>query len=94
MLVEHAVEAARLVDVAGDAVGDVFGGVAREVVCLPLHGADARVHEVQPVVGFVVFAGALRVGDFVGGVVLLDEVLQDAAGFEEADLLPVGEGVC
>ena len=94
VLVEHAVEPARFVDVAVDTVGDVFGGVAREVVRLALHGAHAGVHEVEPVVGLVVLAGALRVGDFVGGVVLLDEVLQDAAGFEEADFLAVWEGVC
>lgn len=30
----------------------------------------------------------------MGGVILLDEVLEDAAGFEEADFLAVWEGVC
>lgn len=59
------------------------------MVRLALHGPHAGVHEVEPVVGLVVLAGTLRVGDFVGGVVLLDEVLQDAAGLEEADFLAV-----
>ena len=34
MGVEHAVEAAGFVDVAVDAVGDLLGRVAEEVVCL------------------------------------------------------------
>ncbi len=94
MRVEHAVQAARFVLVARDAVGDFLGGVAEEVVRLALHGADARVEEEEPVVDFVGLARAGRVADFVvDAVVLLDEVLHDGAGFEEADRAAVGEGV-
>ena len=45
MFVEDAVEAAGFVLVAGDAVVDLGGGVAVEVVRLALHGADAGVEE-------------------------------------------------
>ena len=42
MLVEHAVQAASLVLVARDAVFDLLGGVAEEVVRLALHGVRRR----------------------------------------------------
>ncbi len=41
--------------------------------------------EEKPVIDFIALAGALGVGDLVLGVVLLDEVLKDGAGLEEAD---------
>ena len=41
VLVQHAVESASLILVAVDAVGNVFGGVAGEVVGLPLHWSHA-----------------------------------------------------
>lgn len=94
MLVEDAVQAARFVLVPRDAVFDLLGRVAEEVVRLPLHGADAGVQEEEPVVDFVALARAGRVADFVtDAVVLLDEVLHDGARFEEADRLTVGKGV-
>lgn len=64
-----------------------------EVVRLALHGPDTGVLEVEPAVLFIVFAGALRVGDLVVFVVLFRQVGEDAAGFEEADLGSVSEGV-
>lgn len=67
--------------------------IAGEVVRLALHRPHARVLIEQPVVDCVVLRGPLRVGDLVVLVVLLDEVLQDAAGFEEVDGVAV-EGVC
>lgn len=63
------------------------------MVSLPLHGPHARVLEEEPVVDFVGFAGSAWVRDLVVLVVLLGEVLEDAAGFEEADLSAVCEGV-
>ena len=51
--------------------------------------------EPGPVVRLVVLPGAGWVGDLVLFlVVLLSEVLQYAAGFEEADSLAIGESVC
>lgn len=95
MLVEDGVQPASFVGVACFAVGDVFGGVAYEMVRLALHGTDAGVLVEEPVVDLVGFAGPRGVGDAVRGrVVLLNEVLEDTAGFEQADLLPVCEGVC
>lgn len=40
------------------------------------------------------FPAAARIADFVPGVVSVDEILHDAAAFEDADFLPVGVGVC
>ena len=93
MRVQHAVQAARLVLVAVDAVVDFLGGVPVEVVGLALHGAEAGVEEEEPVVDLVGFAGAGGVADQVFAVVLLDEVLHYGAGFEEVDGAAVGEGV-
>lgn len=93
VLVQDAVEASRLVDVAIDAVLDALGRVAVEVVRLALHGAHARVLEEQPVDHLVVLARAGRVRDLVVLVVLVDQVLQDASRLEDADLLAVCERV-
>ncbi len=93
VLLQHRVQPPRLVLIPLDAVFDFLRRVAEEVVCLALHGADAAVQEEEPVVHFVGLARVGRVGDFVVGVVPLDEVLEDAAGFEEPDWLAVGEGV-
>ena len=82
MLIEDAVQTARLVHVSIHAVLDALGGVAGEMVRLALHGTDACVLEEEPVVRLVVLAGALGIGDLVVWVVLLGQVLQDAAGFE------------
>ena len=49
MLVQHAVQAPRLVLVPRDPVRDLLRGVAGEVVGLALHGAYAGVHEEEPV---------------------------------------------
>lgn len=94
VFVQHAVQAPGFVLVARDAVVDSLGCVAEEMVRLALHGSDARVQEEEPVVDFVGLARAGWVADFVvDAVVLLDEVLHDGAGFEEADRLAVREGV-
>ena len=94
MLVEHAVQAPGLVLVPGDAVRDLLGCVAEEVVRLTLHGPDAGVLEEEPIVYFIALARAGWVADFVvDAVVLLNEILQDRAGFEEADHLAIGKGV-
>lgn len=66
--------------------------IAREMICLALHRPHAGVLVKQPVINCVGLGCTLRVGDLVVFVVLLDEVLQDAAGFEEVDGLVV-EGV-
>lgn len=76
MGVEHAVQAARLVLVAGDAVLDLLGGVAEEVVRLALHGPYTGVQEEEPVVDFVALARARGIANLVvDAVVLLDQVL-------------------
>lgn len=93
VLIKDTVQTAGLVDVSVHTVLDVLRSIPREVVGLTLHGTDARVLEEQPVVHLVVFAAALGEGDLVVGVVLLRKVLEDAAGFEEADLLAIGESV-
>lgn len=49
--------------------------------------------EVNPIVHLIVLAGALRVGNLVVLVVLLDQVLKDASGLEEPDFLTVGKGI-
>ena len=53
MLVEHTVQAAGLILVARDAVFDLLGGIAEEVVRLSLHRSHARVQEEEPVVDFI-----------------------------------------
>ena len=93
MLLQHRVQAARLVLISVDAVLDLLRRVSEEMVGLSLHRAHAAVQEEKPVVDFIALAGTLGVGDLVLRVVLLDEVLQDGTGLEEADLLAVGEGV-
>lgn len=67
--------------------------IAREMICLALHRSHAGILVEQPVVDCVGLGCALRVGDLVVLVVLLDEVLQNTAGFEEVDGLVV-ESVC
>lgn len=93
MLLQHRVQTARLVLISVDAVFNLLRRVPEEVVGLPLHGAHAPVQEEEPVVNFVAFAGPFGVGDLVLGVVLLNEVLQDGTGLEEADLLAIRESV-
>lgn len=93
MLVQDTVQAAGLIDVSVHTVLNVLRGIPREVVSLALHGTNAGVLEEQPVVHLVVFAGALGEGDLVVGVILLCQVLQNAAGLEQADLLAVTESV-
>ena len=94
MPVEHAVQAPGFVLVPRDAVVYLLGGVAEEVVRLPLHGAESRVQEEQPAVDLVAFARAGRVADFVvHAVVLFDEVLHNRTGFEQPDRLTVGKRV-
>lgn len=94
MPVEHAVQAPGFVLVPRDAVVYLLGGVAEEVVRLPLHGAESGVQEEKPVVDLVAFARAGRVADFVvHAVVLFDEVLHNRTGFEQPDRLTVGKRV-
>lgn len=94
MPVEHAVQATGFVLVPRDAVVYLLGGVAEEVVRLPLHGAESGVQEEKPAVDLVAFARAGRVADFVvHAVVLFDEVLHNRPGFEQPDRLTVGKRV-
>lgn len=93
MLVQHTIQATGLIDVSVHAVLDALGSVAREMVCLALHGTDTGIHEVQPADSLVVLASTLGVGDLVVFVILFRQVSQDAAGLEQTDLLAIGEGV-
>ncbi len=66
-----------------------------EMISLPLHGPNPSVEEEKPVVDFVRLTAARWIGDLVLDlVVLLDEILHDAARFKKADHLAIGEGVC
>ncbi len=94
VLVQHAVQPSRLVDVPLHAIFDFLRRVADEMVCLALHGAQTRVLPEQPVVHLVVLARTFRVADFMVRVVLVGQVCEDAAGLEQADLLAIREGVC
>lgn len=64
------------------------------MVGLTLHENKSRVLDENPIVDFVLFSGAVRIGDLVVFIVLLGEVLKDAARFEKEHLLPVSKGVC
>lgn len=94
MLVKDAVQPPCLVLVSINAIIDLLGGISEEVVCLSLHGSDARVEEEEPIVDLVGLTRALRVTDEMIFVVLLDEILHDRARFEEPNHLPISEGVC
>lgn len=94
VLVQDAVQSAGLIHVAVDTVLDLLWCITGEVVCLALHGANTGILEEEPVGHLVVFTGALGEGNLVVGVVLLHQILQDAAGLEQADRLAVGELVC
>ena len=52
-----------------------------------------RTSEFLPVVHLIVLSGPLRKRDLVFCVVAVHKVLHDASGFEEVDLLAVGECV-
>jgi hypothetical protein len=60
---------------------------------LSLHGTHACILEEEPVVGLVVFAGALGIRDLVLGVITLGQVLKDTARLEQTDCLSVSEGI-
>lgn len=91
VLVQHAVQPPGLVDVPLHAVLDLLGRVAHEVVRLALHRPQPRVLEERPVHHLVVLARAPRETDLVLLlVVLVDQVLENAPGLEQPDLLPVG----
>ena len=68
-----------------------MGTWRREGIECTLHRPHPAVLEEEPVVGFKVFTGPRWVADFVLGVVAFNEVLHDATGLEQSDLLPVGE---
>lgn len=93
MLIENAVQPPRLIGVTSHAVFNALGCIAHEVVCLTLHGADTGVLEVQPICHFVVLASTLRVRDLVVLVILLGKVGEDAARFEQTNLLTIRERV-
>lgn len=93
MLIEHAIQPPRLINIPRNTVGNMLRRIAREMIRLALHRPHAGVLVEEPIINCVVFWRTLRVGDLVVFVVLLDEVLQDAAGFEEVDGSVV-EGVC
>lgn len=94
MLVQDAIQPSCFVLVSFDAIFDPLDGISEEVVCLSLHGPDARVEEEEPVVDLVRFTRALGVADEVIFVVSLDEILHDRAGLEEANRLTIREGIC
>ena len=94
MLVKDAVQPPCLILVSINAVIDLLGGISEEVVCLSLHGSDARVEEEEPVVDLVRLTRALGVANEMIFVVLLDEILHDRARLEETNNLPISEGVC
>lgn len=93
VLVQDTVQATALIDVSVHAILNALGSVPREVVSLALHGADAGVLEEEPVVHLVVFAGTPGERDLVLGIILFDQILQDATRLEKADLLAVAESV-
>lgn len=93
MLVQDTIQAPRLILISVDAILDMLRRIPRKVVRLPLHRTHTRIQEEQPVVHLIVLSRALRVRDLVLGIILVDEVLLDAATLEQADLFPVGEGV-
>ena len=91
--VENPIQTSRLIDVAIFRVGARLSGVASEMVCLALHRANAGIHEKEPVGDLNGFSAAGWEADFVILVISLDQVLHDAAAFENADFFAVGEGV-
>ena len=93
MLVQHSIEPSGFILVSIDAVLDLFRCVAEEVVRLALHWAHTSIQEEEPVVDFVAFTRPFRIGDDVFSVVLLDQVLHDAAGLEKPDHLAVGKAI-
>lgn len=68
----------RLVDIPVHTALDPLRCIAREMVRLALHRPHTGVLVEEPVAECVVLGRAPGIGDFVVGVVLLDEVLQDA----------------
>ena len=63
------------------------------MIRLPLHGANARVHEEKPIVDLVAFAASLGIGNVVVAIVPFNKVLHYGAGFEETDRFSIGPGV-
>ena len=93
MLVQDAVKAPRLVDIPLDPIFDLLRRVAHEVVRLALHGPDAAVLEEEPVINLIMFLCTAGIAVLVPRVVFGGQVLQDGAGFEEADRAAAVEGV-
>jgi hypothetical protein len=93
MLIKNAVQATGLIDVAIHTILDALGRVSHKVISLSLHGTHACILEEEPVVGLVVFAGALGIRDLVLGVITLGQVLKDTARLEQTDCLSVSEGI-
>lgn len=91
MLVQHAVQSPRLVDISGHAVLDLLRRIAYKVVRLTLHRAQAGVLPEQPIVHLVLLAATLGETDLVLGIILLGQVGEDATPFEQANLLAIGE---
>jgi hypothetical protein len=58
---------------------------------LPLHRSYACILKEQPIVHLVELSRAGRVGDLVVLVILGDEILHYAAGFEQVDRAAIGE---
>ena len=93
VLVENPIQPTGLIRVAVHAILDALGRVSNKVISLALHGTQARILEEEPVVGLVVLAGALGIGNLMLRVILLGQVLQDATRLEETDRLAIAEGV-
>lgn len=93
VLVQHAVQTTGLVDISVHTIFNALGRVPREVIGLALHGSQACILEVQPRLHLVVFPRASGERDLVVRIILLCQVFQDTAGFEQSNLLAITEGV-
>lgn len=94
MFIEYFVEPSSFIEVSINAILYLLRRISVEVVGLTLHWAQSRILEENPIVHFVLFSGALRIRDFVVLIVLFSEILEDAARFEKAYLLAIGERIC
>ncbi len=95
MLIQDAIQPPRLILIPRNPIRNLLRRVPMEVISLSLHGPDPSIEEEEPVVDFVSLAATGRIGDLVLVlIVLLDQVLHDAAGFEQADHLAIGKCVC
>ncbi len=91
MLVKDMIEPSSFVRVSVHCILYFLWRITIEVVGLTLHRTQSRILEEDPVVHLVVLSGALRIRDLVLSIILLCKVLEDAARFKQAYLLPIRE---